>query len=69
MYPAAQHSTFSIIIVATIFSLVTIGTMLAIVFLGAKGLKFVKVSKMERWMHALAGAIVLLSGVLILVGL
>lgn len=69
MYPASQQNTFTVAAVATVFSLVTIATMIAIVFLGRKGLSFVRVKKLERWMHAVAGAIVLLSGVMILAGL
>jgi sulfite exporter TauE/SafE len=69
MYPAAEHSTVGLVLVALVFSVATIGTMLVIVFLGAKGLKLVKVGRLERWMHAIAGAIVLLSGLLILIGL
>jgi sulfite exporter TauE/SafE len=69
MYPASENSPFTVAAVAIVFSVVTIGTMLAVTFLGIKGLSFVHVKKLERWMHALAGGIVLLSGVLILVGL
>jgi sulfite exporter TauE/SafE len=69
MYPAANHNAFAVVIVATIFSIITIATMITIVYLGIRGFTFVRVNKLERWMHALAGAIVLLSGVLILVGL
>lgn len=69
MYPAASHNTFAIITVASIFSAITIGTMMTIVYLGVKGLSFVKVNKLEKWMHAIAGAIILLSGLLILLGL
>ncbi len=69
MYPASQHNAGSVIAVATVFSLVTIATMVVIVFLGIKGLSFVRMKKLERWMHALAGAIILLSGLLILAGL
>jgi hypothetical protein len=43
--------------------------MMTNVYLGIRGLSFVRIHKLERWMHALAGAIVLLSGVLILAGL
>lgn len=69
MYPASSHNTFAIVTVAAIFSIITIATMMTIVFLGIRGLSFVRVKKLERWIHALAGAIILLSGVLILVGL
>lgn len=69
MYPAAQTSTSGMIFIAIIFSLVTIATMLAVVLVATFGFNFVKLGKLERYSHALAGAIVLLSGVAIVMGL
>ena len=43
--------------------------MLAVVLLATYGINFVKFGKLERYSHALAGAIVLLSGIAILSGL
>ncbi|MCB0805514.1 MAG: sulfite exporter TauE/SafE family protein [Bacteroidales bacterium] len=69
MYPAAQHSTTGMVFIAGLFSVVTIATMLVIVLLLTFGFKFISLGKLERYSHALAGAIVLLSGVAILAGL
>ena len=69
MYPAAENSTSGMLFIAGIFSLVTITTMLAVVLIATYGLNMVKMGKLERWSHAMAGAIVLLSGIAILAGL
>jgi len=69
MYPAAESSTSGMIYIAVIFGIVTISTMLAIVLLATYGLKVVKLGKLDRWSHALAGAIVFLSGIAIIFGL
>jgi len=49
--------------VTSLFSLVTIGTMLTLVFLASKGMEFIPLKKFERYNHALAGATILLCGV------
>ena len=69
MYPAAESSTSGMIFIAMIFSLVTIITMLGIVLMVTFGLNTIKLGKLERHTHALAGLIVLLSGIAILMGL
>lgn len=65
MYPAAKESTFGMVFVAGVFSLVTIGTMLTMVMLGAWGISFAKMGSMERYTHALAGLTICLSGLAI----
>jgi nickel/cobalt transporter (NicO) family protein len=62
IYPAAQHSISGVIWVSVIFSLVTILTMLSMVFLGLFGIKQLPFARFDRWMHAIAGAIIALSG-------
>ncbi|MCK4549291.1 MAG: hypothetical protein KAU49_03950, partial [Candidatus Krumholzibacteria bacterium] len=62
MYPAARHDMGSVILIGAIFSVVTIATMLAAVMLPLAGVKFVKLGSLERYSHALAGAIVMMSG-------
>lgn len=69
MYPAAESSSGGMIFIAIIFSIVTVLTMLSIVLMLTYGLKTVKLGKLERHTHALAGFIVLLSGLAILLGL
>ncbi|MFC2137071.1 hypothetical protein ACFLTE_02745 [Bacteroidota bacterium] len=69
MYPAAQASVGGLIIVTTVFAIATVFTMLAIVLAVNYGVKFIKVGKLERYTHAIAGGTIALSGILILIGL
>ncbi len=69
MYPAAESSTSGMIFIAAIFAIVTVATMLGVVLLATFGLNIVNLGKLERWSHALAGAIVFLSGMAIIFGL
>ncbi len=62
MYPAAKHNMGSVILIGAIFSIVTILTMLAAVMLPLAGVKLVRLGWMERYSHALAGAIIMFSG-------
>ncbi len=62
MYPAAEHSTSGMIMVSVIFSLITIATMLSIVLFATFGFNFIPLGKLERYTHALAGAVILISG-------
>jgi ABC-type nickel/cobalt efflux system permease component RcnA len=66
LFPASEKNYTGLIVVAIVFGLVTILTMLAVVMLSVYGLSFAYFGKMERYTHAIAGAIVLLSGVGIL---
>lgn len=69
MYPAAKHGTQGIVLVSVVFAITTIATMLTIVLLLTAGFNKIKFGKLERYTHAIAGAMVLLSGVAILLGL
>ena len=62
MYPAAQHNISGVILVAAAFGITTIITMLTIIALTSWGISFVKLGKLERYAHALAGAMILVSG-------
>ncbi|MFW3145993.1 MAG: sulfite exporter TauE/SafE family protein [Thermoplasmatota archaeon] len=62
MYPAYERSLIGVIFVATIFSIATIGTMLFMVIYISLGLKRLRFEKLEHWTHAIAGAVILLSG-------
>lgn len=63
MYPAAQNNFGGLVLVTSLFAIVTIGTMMSVVFLAASGLKFVKIQKLQRFSHSLAGFVILMSGV------
>ena len=62
MYPAARHSTAGVVLVAAAFGLTTIVTMLVIIAAASYGAKFVKLGKLERYSHALAGLMIFVSG-------
>jgi len=70
MYPAAEGwSTGAVVLVAAIFSLVTIATMTTIVALACLGIRSLPLARMERYTHALAGFVVLLCGAAVKIGL
>jgi sulfite exporter TauE/SafE len=62
MYPAARHSMTGVVLVAAAFGLVTIGTMLIIITAASWGASFVRLGKLERYSHALAGLMIFVSG-------
>ena len=62
MYPAARSSAIGMVLVAVVFSVVTIGTMLSVVMLTTWGVSFARFGRMERYVHAMAGATICLSG-------
>ena len=68
MFPAAQHSTMGIALVATVFGVVTIATMMTMVLAATLGFKKLRVNKLSRVSHALAGASLLACGIMICVG-
>lgn len=65
MYPAAKHSTWGLIMVTIVFGVVTISTMLAMVFIALKGIKIFSTNKMIRYTHAIAGGTIMASGLAI----
>lgn len=69
MYPAAQASTMGLIAVTLVFTVTTIVTMLSVVLAVNYGATFIKVGKLEKYTHVIAGSTVALSGILILLGL
>jgi nickel/cobalt exporter len=62
MYPAARHSTVGVALVAAAFGLVTIATMLVIITAASWGARFVRLGRLERYAHALAGLMIFVSG-------
>jgi ABC-type nickel/cobalt efflux system permease component RcnA len=65
MVPAAKHSWTGLLLVTLIFGIVTIGTMMGIVALACRALKFLRPGGIGKYSHALAGLILLLSGLAI----
>jgi ABC-type nickel/cobalt efflux system permease component RcnA len=62
MYPAARHSVAGVALVAAAFGLVTIATMLLIIAAASLGASFVRLGRLERYSHALAGLMIFISG-------
>ena len=62
MYPAAKNNVGGLILVTLIFATVTISTMMVVVYVTSTGIKLIPLKKMEKYSHALAGAIILFSG-------
>ena len=67
MYPAARNSSWGVAQVSVVFGVITILTMLALVLFASYGLSFVRLGKLERYTHVIAGATILLSGLAILI--
>jgi len=65
MYPAAKNSTTGMIAVVLVFSSITIATMLGVVIVSTLGISFIPVRRIERYLHALSGATIALSGMAI----
>ncbi|MDQ7825993.1 MAG: hypothetical protein RDV48_24535 [Candidatus Eremiobacteraeota bacterium] len=62
MYPASQHDMYAVALVASVFSLVTVATMLGIVALVFLGLSRIPLSRFGRYAHAAAGFSIFLCG-------
>jgi nickel/cobalt exporter len=67
MYPAARNSPNGLVLVTLIFSLITISTMVSVVFLTLWGINFLPLQKMERFNHAIGGAAICLTGLFIII--
>ena len=63
MYPAAEINISGLILVTSVFAITTILTMLTVVFITLRGINFIPLGKAERYMHLVAGAMILLSGI------
>jgi nickel/cobalt exporter len=62
MYPAAKNSIAGLIIVTSVFGIVTITTMLAAVLIARAGINLFPLFKLQRYAHAIAGATIFLCG-------
>jgi nickel/cobalt exporter len=69
MFPAAAHSPLAVVGVAVVFALATIMTMTGVVLLSHLGLRRVPSRAAGRYGHAVAGAVIVLCGVAIQLGL
>jgi len=62
MYPAAEGNWSDVWLVSGLFSLLTILSMLAVVWLAVKGVALVPAWRLERYTHAVAGGTILAAG-------
>ncbi|MCK4431053.1 MAG: hypothetical protein KAW19_07095, partial [Candidatus Aminicenantes bacterium] len=62
MYPAMKQNISGLILVTIAFGLTTILTMLTIIAVSSWGVKFLRLGRLERYAHALAGAMIFISG-------
>lgn len=62
MYPAAKHNISGVILVSLVFGLTTILTMLTIIAVSSWGVNFLRLGRLERYVHAIAGAMIFISG-------
>jgi sulfite exporter TauE/SafE len=67
MYPAAKTHLGAVVLVTVVFSFCTVATMLTIVQLTLRGIRFLPMKAFEKYMHATAGAAICLSGCAILI--
>lgn len=69
MVPAAAHNYGAVALIATLFGIATIGTMLVTVSLAVSGLKVIRLGPVERFTHVIAGALIAACGALMILGL
>jgi len=62
IFPAANHSVLGVFMVALVFGIATIGTMMAVVYLGYRGFSLLSLKGREYQFHLLAGMVILLAG-------
>ena len=68
MYPALRHGWGPMLLVAGVFSLATLATMLMLVLAGVVGVNRLRLGAFERYTHALCGLAVLACGGAMLLG-
>jgi nickel/cobalt exporter len=62
MYPAAKQDISGVILVTLAFGVITIATMLVIIAAASWGASFIRLGPLERYAHAIAGAMIFISG-------
>jgi ABC-type nickel/cobalt efflux system permease component RcnA len=67
MYPASKNNFHGAVIVALLFSITTISTMISIVLAFNLGLSKINLKPVEKYSHIIAGAMIFFSGLAILV--
>lgn len=67
MYPASKNNYHEAVIVAILFSITTIATMMSVVLAFNLGLNKINLKPVEKYSHVIAGAMIFFSGLAILV--
>ncbi|MBI4710309.1 MAG: sulfite exporter TauE/SafE family protein [Nitrospirae bacterium] len=67
MYPAAKNNLTGLLLVTGIFGLTTIITMLGLVLVSIFGFNLIPTTRLERYTHAISGAVICLCGMSMLV--
>ena len=62
MYPAAKHHYIDLLLVTSVFGLITIITMMTLVLIASFGINFLPMKLLERYTHALAGGTIFACG-------
>ncbi|MEJ5352608.1 MAG: hypothetical protein WHS65_13555 [Melioribacteraceae bacterium] len=65
LYPTVQKNIYAILIITIIFMITTVGTMIFIVVSMYYGTQFIKLKSLEKYSHAIAGLVILISGMAI----
>lgn len=63
IFPASEHNWLGVFAVSTLFGIATIATMLLTVFIGYTGTSLIRFKGVERYMHMIAGSVILISGI------
>jgi nickel/cobalt exporter len=63
IFPASEHNWFGVFAVSTIFGITTITTMLLTVFVGYTGTSLIRFKQVEKYMHMIAGSVIMVSGI------
>jgi hypothetical protein len=66
MYPASKNNFHGAVIVAILFSITTITTMMSIVLAFNLGLNKINLKRVEKYSHLIAGTMIFASGLAIL---
>jgi hypothetical protein len=61
-FPAVKNSISGMTILISVYTFFTLATMVAMVLLGYFGISFLKIEKLERYMHAIGGAAIFICG-------
>ncbi len=63
IFPASEHNWVGVFAVSALFGLTTIATMLITVFIGYTGTSLIRFKQVEKYMHIVAGSVILISGI------